>query len=74
MLPDNPSKLLFTPGSLTCSFDPYLTLILHRQMAQHSMGCGDVAGKASWKLIFHVFAVLAKFERNLIRERTMAMR
>jgi DNA invertase Pin-like site-specific DNA recombinase len=27
---------------------------------------------ASGKLIFHVFAVLAEFERNLIRERTMA--
>ncbi|MEA2263583.1 MAG: hypothetical protein QOH35_1828 [Acidobacteriaceae bacterium] len=27
---------------------------------------------ASGKLIFHVFAVLADFERNLIRERTMA--
>jgi DNA invertase Pin-like site-specific DNA recombinase len=26
----------------------------------------------SGKLIFHVFAVLAEFERNLIRERTMA--
>jgi DNA invertase Pin-like site-specific DNA recombinase len=27
---------------------------------------------ASGRLIFHVFAVLAEFERNLIRERTMA--
>ncbi len=27
---------------------------------------------ASGELIFHVFAVLAQFERNLIRERTMA--
>jgi DNA invertase Pin-like site-specific DNA recombinase len=26
----------------------------------------------SGKLIFHVFAILAEFERNLIRERTMA--
>ena len=27
---------------------------------------------ASGRLIFHIFAVLAEFERNLIRERTMA--
>jgi DNA invertase Pin-like site-specific DNA recombinase len=26
---------------------------------------------ASGRLIFHIFAVLAEFERNLIRERTM---
>jgi DNA invertase Pin-like site-specific DNA recombinase len=29
-------------------------------------------GSASGKLQFHVFAALAEFERNLIRERTMA--
>ena len=29
-------------------------------------------GSASGKLQFHVFAVLAEFERNLIRERTLA--
>ena len=29
-------------------------------------------GSSAGKLIFHVFASLAEFERNLIRERTMA--
>jgi len=29
-------------------------------------------GSASGKLVFHVFASLAEFERNLIRERTRA--
>jgi DNA invertase Pin-like site-specific DNA recombinase len=29
-------------------------------------------GSSAGKPIFHVFAALAKFERNLIRERTMA--
>lgn len=29
-------------------------------------------GRASGKLRFHVFAALAEFERNLIRERTLA--
>ena len=29
-------------------------------------------GSASGKLVFHVFAALAEFERNLIRERTHA--
>ena len=29
-------------------------------------------GSSTGKLIFHVFASLAEFERNLIRERTMA--
>jgi len=29
-------------------------------------------GSPSGKLIFHVFAALAEFERNLIRERTIA--
>jgi DNA invertase Pin-like site-specific DNA recombinase len=33
----------------------------------------DISTKgASGRLIFHVFSVLAEFERNLIRERTMA--
>ena len=29
-------------------------------------------GSASGKLVFHVFAALSEFERNLIRERTHA--
>ncbi|MBP4052178.1 recombinase family protein [Chromobacterium violaceum] len=29
-------------------------------------------GSAAGKLVFHVFAALAEFERNLIRERTRA--
>jgi len=29
-------------------------------------------GSSTGKLVFHVFAALAEFERNLIRERTLA--
>ncbi|CAE6855873.1 hypothetical protein R75465_07408 [Paraburkholderia aspalathi] len=32
----------------------------------------DNAGSAAGKLVFHVFAALAEFERGLIRERTPA--
>ena len=34
---------------------------------QYHMVAGEVG-----KLVFHVFASLAEFERNLIRERTLA--
>jgi len=37
-----------------------------------SLGEKIDTGSASGKLQFHVFAALAEFERNLIRERTMA--
>lgn len=38
----------------------------------HSLGEQISTDSPSGKLIFHIFAALAEFERNLIRERTMA--
>ena len=34
--------------------------------------CQPKTGSAAGKLVFHVFAALAEFERGLIRERTQA--
>jgi DNA invertase Pin-like site-specific DNA recombinase len=60
---------------LGCSL-PDLVRILG-ELEQRGIGFESLAerietGSATGKLIFHVFAALAEFERNLIRERTQA--
>lgn len=47
------------------------------ELEQHGIGFESLTekietGSAAGKLVFHVFAALAEFERNLIRERTYA--
>ncbi|WP_345796411.1 recombinase family protein [Castellaniella sp. MT123] len=66
-----PTKNLTLPRSL-----PDLVRIIgdleHEGVAFESLTERIETRSASGKLVFHVFAALAEFERNLIRERTKA--
>jgi DNA invertase Pin-like site-specific DNA recombinase len=44
----------------------------HRKINFESLSEKIETGSPAGRLVFHVFAALAEFERNLIRERTMA--
>lgn len=49
-----------------------ITELEQRQISFESVTEKIETGSATGKLIFHVFAALSEFERNLIRERTAA--
>lgn len=59
-------------GSFSADLVQIIAELERDRITFESLGEKIDTGSASGKLQFHVFAALAEFERNLIRERTLA--